>query len=69
VRFKGRQLSAYRLVYCVLSRTPAGQDEVVRHRCHNRRCVNPEHLVLGSRADNKHDDWDHWANGVDPWLL
>lgn len=69
MRFKGRQLPAYRFVYCVVTRTPAAVDEVVRHRCHNRRCVNPEHLLIGSRADNKHDDWDYWANGVDHRLL
>ncbi|WP_121095621.1 HNH endonuclease [Roseinatronobacter ekhonensis] len=44
-------------------------DEVVRHRCHNRRCINPEHLTLGSKADNKRDDWDYSANGVDFWIL
>ena len=39
--------------------------EVVRHRCHNRNCINPDHLDIGSRADNKRDDWENWANGVD----
>lgn len=32
---------------------PSGQ--VVRHRCDNRLCINPEHLVLGSRRDNMMD--------------
>ncbi|WP_073146416.1 HNH endonuclease [Litoreibacter ascidiaceicola] len=45
---------------------------MIRHRCHNRLCANPAHLVVGSKADNKRDDWDYWANGVDydtsnPW--
>jgi hypothetical protein len=26
--------------------------DVIRHKCHNRRCVNPSHLTPGSRADN-----------------
>ncbi|WP_170601827.1 MULTISPECIES: HNH endonuclease [Ruegeria] len=42
---------------------------MVRHRCHNERCVRPEHLIEGSAADNKRDDWDFWANGVDRDLL
>jgi len=53
----------------VLNRAVLREDEVVRHRCHNRLCINPEHLEEGSMADNKRDDWDHWANGTDHRLL
>ena len=69
VRFMGRQVPAYRFIHCILSRTVASYDDVVRHRCHNRLCINPDHLTIGSRADNKRDDWEHWANGVDFDLL
>ncbi len=69
VRFRGRQTTAYRFIYCILTRTVAGYDDVIRHRCHNPRCINPEHLEIGTRADNKHDDWDYAAYGVDFDLL
>ena len=69
VRFRGRQVAAYRFIYCVRHRATLREDEVVRHRCHNRLCCNVEHLVEGSAADNKRDDWDHWANGTDHQLL
>lgn len=69
VRYRGRQLEAYRFIHCVLGDHVASRDDVVRHRCHNRRCINPDHLVLGTQADNKRDDWEHAANGVDWDLL
>jgi len=69
VRFQGRQLPAYRFVYCVLNRAVIPASIVIRHRCHNRLCMNPDHLQEGSKADNKRDDWDFNANGVDYALL
>jgi len=69
VRFHGRQVAAYRFIYCVFNRVVASYDDVIRHRCHNRLCINPEHLTIGNRADNKHDDWEFQANGVDFNLL
>ena len=69
VRFKGRQLPAYRFIFCVLNGITAGYDDVVRHRCNNRRCINPDHLELGSRGENLQDERDFSANGVDFDLL
>ncbi|MXQ09548.1 hypothetical protein GQ651_17010 [Alphaproteobacteria bacterium GH1-50] len=69
VTFRGHQLPAYRFVHCVLERHIVGRDWVVRHRCHNRLCMRPEHLILGTQADNKRDDWEYWAGGVDHRFL
>lgn len=65
VRFNGHQYAAYRFIYCALNEVAPSFEEVIRHRCHNGHCINPEHLDIGSRADNKRDDWDFLANGVD----
>lgn len=44
----------HRLVYCqhnnVSLESIAGL--VVRHTCDNPRCVNPEHLIIGTQLDN-----------------
>lgn len=29
--------------------------DVVRHKCHNPKCCNPDHLEVGSHRDNWHD--------------
>jgi hypothetical protein len=65
VRFRGQQDRVYRFVYCITSRRALGSDQVVRHRCNNRRCVNPAHLTFGTRHDNLLDDRGFRANGVD----
>lgn len=31
------------------------EDMVVRHKCDNRMCINPEHLEIGTIADNNND--------------
>ena len=31
------------------------EGQVVRHICHNPKCCNPAHLIVGSHKDNWHD--------------
>lgn len=69
VRFHGGQTASYRFIYSVLNQEVLAYDEVIRHRCNNPLCINPEHLEVGSRQENKHDDWLFAAYGVDPMCL
>jgi hypothetical protein len=48
---------AHRFVYQIYKGSiPVGL--VVRHLCHNRRCVNPDHLTTGTNLDNINDYYE-----------
>lgn len=48
---QGRQAPAHRISWELLN-GPIPERMLVDHRCHNRQCVNPEHLRLVTNAQN-----------------
>lgn len=55
--YLGKQMLLHRIAYCFNSGTHPDMIEglVVRHKCDNPRCINPQHLEVGTQEDNVQD--------------
>lgn len=52
--FLGINYSAHRLAFFASGRTLRG-DQIVRHKCRNKNCCNPNHLEAGTHSQNSID--------------
>lgn len=52
-----KQIKIHRLIYMnfVIKIDELDSKIVVRHKCDNKKCINPEHLIHGSQGDNIKD--------------
>lgn len=54
VGYKHKIWRAHRLAYELVN-GPISPGKVVCHSCDVKRCINPDHLWVGTQADNVHD--------------
>jgi len=52
ITWRGRNINICRLICFEDLTSPL----VTRHRCHNKSCINPDHLICGTTFDNWHDN-------------
>lgn len=55
--YQGKTVRWHRLIYCQHNNCTLDsiKGKLVRHTCDNPRCINPEHLRLGTQQDNMDD--------------
>lgn len=56
----------HRVAWEAVNGRPVPEGLVVRHRCDNPPCCNPDHLEVGTHADNARDAI---VRGRRPWIL
>ena len=65
ITVKGYTDYAYRFIAIVLNTELMSDREVVRHLCHNRACVCPDHLQIGTQQENRLDEYERVYSGRD----
>ena len=46
---------AHRISWFIIGNTIPDDKPILRHKCKNKHCVNPEHLEIGTAKDNRAD--------------
>lgn len=47
---------AYRFVFMAVNARLMNQEDFIRHTCDNRKCLRPDHIIIGTAQDNWYDN-------------
>lgn len=72
ISINGNSQFAHRVAYQLYYGIKLSNNKVVRHKCNNRKCVNPKHLLEGNTHDNmtdcvnskRHKGFKNHVNGI-----
>jgi len=51
----GKSIGAHKFSWILENNKQVPKKHMVRHTCHNPKCVNPSHLIVGTHQDNMND--------------
>lgn len=63
----GKALKTHRVAWVMANKKPIPEGLVIRHKCDNPKCVNPEHLEMGTQTDNCKDILDRGRTKGGAW--
>lgn len=64
IQWRGHRMRVYQLIAWASANEAPRPKSVVRHLCNNRACINPEHLAVGTQAQNLFDQRQKRAQDI-----
>lgn len=64
VQWRGQRIRVYQLIAWARANEAPHPRSVVRHLCNNRACINPDHLAIGTQAQNLFDQRQKRAQDI-----